>query len=55
MLCHIIVLADGMPWQMLLPYDIVVDVKTIENVMTSDKHGGRCYCHDVNVADVQNN
>ena len=24
-----------MPWQMLLPYDIVVDVKTIEDFITS--------------------
>ena len=41
-----------MPWQMLLPHDIVVDVKTTEDVITSVKYGGRCYCHEVNVADV---
>ena len=25
----------AMPWQMLLPYDMVVDVKTTEDVITS--------------------
>ena len=43
-----------MSWQMLLSYDIVVDVKTTEDVVTYVKYGDRCFCHDVNVADVQN-
>ena len=35
-LCHVFVQADGMPWQMLLPYDVVVDFKTTEaDVITS--------------------
>ena len=56
MLCHIIVFikADSMPWQILLPYDVVVDVLTTEDVITFIYQGGRCYCLVVIVADVQN-
>ena len=35
MLCHCIIQANVMPWQMLLPYDIMVDVITTEEDVTS--------------------
>ena len=36
MICCVVVQADGMPWQMLLPHDVVVHGKTTEaDVITS--------------------
>ena len=46
MLCHVVYQADGMPWQMLLPYDVVADGKTTEaDVIPLVKQSSRCYCH----------
>ena len=41
-----IIQADSMPWQMLLPYDVVVEVKPQRQMLSPlVKQSGRCYCH----------
>ena len=42
--------ADGMPWCLLLPYDVVVDGKPQRQVLSPlVRQSGRWYCHILDI------